>query len=127
MTLADVFSTDYGFNVEAGGLAYLGLGFGFLAATLFGAKFGGEIYNKVRWQSPFKLSPTFFSLYFSACRKEWRCRKARDAHSSAMCGVPVCSCWSSVRTLLGRISESWTPLTSNVDGTAGLRKRNFTG
>ena len=47
MTLADVFSTDYGFNIGAGGLAYLGLGVGFMAASLFGAKFGGEVYKQV--------------------------------------------------------------------------------
>jgi hypothetical protein len=47
MTLADVFSTDYGFNIGTGGLAYLGLGVGFILASPFGAKFGSEIYNKV--------------------------------------------------------------------------------
>lgn len=47
MTLADVFSNDYGFNIEAGGLAYLGLGVGLMAASLFGAKFGSEMYKKV--------------------------------------------------------------------------------
>jgi predicted MFS family arabinose efflux permease len=47
MTLADVFSTNYGFNIGAGGLAYLGLGVGFMAASLFGAKFGSEVYKRV--------------------------------------------------------------------------------
>lgn len=47
MTLADVFSTNYGFDIEAGGLAYIGLGVGFISATLFGAKFGSEIYRRV--------------------------------------------------------------------------------
>lgn len=46
MTLADVFSMDYGFDIGAGGLAYLGLGVGFVAATLFGAKFGSEMYKR---------------------------------------------------------------------------------
>ena len=96
MTLADVFSTDYGFNIETGGLAYLGLGVGFMAASLFGAKFGSEIYIKV--SAAVTAPPTFFSLYFPACRKEWRSWKARDAHSGAMCWVPVGSCWFTVRT-----------------------------
>ena len=47
MTLADVFSTVYGFDIGAGGFAYVGLGVGFIAASLFGAKFGNEIYKKV--------------------------------------------------------------------------------
>jgi hypothetical protein len=46
-TLADVFSTDYGFNTGAGGLAYLGLCVGFVIAALFGAKFGSESYKRV--------------------------------------------------------------------------------
>ena len=47
MTLADVFSTVYGFNTGIGGLAYLGLGVGFVAASIFGAKFGSETYRIV--------------------------------------------------------------------------------
>ncbi|KAF8967302.1 multidrug resistance protein 4 [Flammula alnicola] len=44
-TFAKFFSTTYGFRAGVGGLAYLGLGFGFLAATIFGAKFANEIYK----------------------------------------------------------------------------------
>lgn len=47
MMAVDVFSTDYGFNTGAGGLAYLGLGVGFILASLFGAKFGSEMYGRV--------------------------------------------------------------------------------
>ena len=47
MTLSDVFSTDYGFDIGAGGLAYIGLGVGFMTASLFAAKFGSEMYNRV--------------------------------------------------------------------------------
>lgn len=46
-TFPDVFSTDYGFNTGAGGLAYLGLGVGFIIASLFGAKFGSETYRRL--------------------------------------------------------------------------------
>ena len=42
-----IFKEIYGFNTGAGGLAYLGLGVGFVAATLFGAKVAHEIYRKV--------------------------------------------------------------------------------
>ena len=103
MTPVDVFSKDYGFNIGAGGLAYIGLGVGFVIASLFGAKFGSEVYRRVSmalWQLP--LDSTFISLCFPACRQEWRSWKARDAHSSAMCWVPVCSRWTTVRTSLVR-------------------------
>ncbi|KIY52336.1 MFS general substrate transporter [Fistulina hepatica ATCC 64428] len=45
-TFADFFSETYGFKAGAGGLCYLGLGLGFVLATLFGAQFGDSMYNK---------------------------------------------------------------------------------
>ena len=63
MTLADVFSTDYGFNIGTGGLAYLGLGVGFMAASLFGAKFGSEIYRRV--SGVVTVIPQLFLNYIS--------------------------------------------------------------
>ena len=47
MTFVDVFSKDYGFSIGVGGLAYIGLGVGFLMASLFGAKVASAIYGKV--------------------------------------------------------------------------------
>ncbi|KAF8966604.1 multidrug resistance protein 4 [Flammula alnicola] len=44
-TFAEFFSTTYGFRPGVGGLAYLGLGFGFLLATIFGAKFADRVYK----------------------------------------------------------------------------------
>ncbi|KAF5357193.1 hypothetical protein D9756_006598 [Leucocoprinus leucothites] len=44
-TFADFFATTYGFSPGVGGLAYLGLGVGFFAATIFGAKFADQVYN----------------------------------------------------------------------------------
>ncbi|KAF5311123.1 hypothetical protein D9619_008078 [Psilocybe cf. subviscida] len=44
-TFAEFFATTYGFTPGIGGLAYLGLGFGFLTATIFGAKFADQIYK----------------------------------------------------------------------------------
>ncbi|KAF9482294.1 multidrug resistance protein 4 [Pholiota conissans] len=44
-TFAGFFSSTYGFKAGVGGLAYLGLGVGFFAATIFGAKFADQIYK----------------------------------------------------------------------------------
>jgi hypothetical protein len=41
------FSETYGFKAGVGGLAYIGLGLGFFAATLFGAKFADQVYKYV--------------------------------------------------------------------------------
>ncbi|KAF8815165.1 MFS general substrate transporter [Phlegmacium glaucopus] len=46
-TFPQTFQSIYGFNTGIGGLAYLGLGVGFLAASLFGAKFGQDMYKKL--------------------------------------------------------------------------------
>ena len=43
----DVFSTTYGFKTGPGGLAYIGLGIGFISATFFGAKTANDIYKYV--------------------------------------------------------------------------------
>ncbi|KAF8644914.1 hypothetical protein AX16_008197 [Volvariella volvacea WC 439] len=43
-TFANFFSSTYGFKPGVGGLAYLGLGIGFILATIFGAKFADQIY-----------------------------------------------------------------------------------
>jgi len=46
-TFPDLFATVYGFSVGIAGLAYLGLGLGFLAATLFGARISDQIYHRL--------------------------------------------------------------------------------
>lgn len=46
-TLSDLFATVYHFSVDIAGLAYLGLGFGFLVAALFGARISDQIYHRV--------------------------------------------------------------------------------
>lgn len=51
-TFEDLFHGTYGFSTGIGGLAYLGLGVGFFAATMFGAKFSDQVYKHV---SPFHL------------------------------------------------------------------------
>jgi hypothetical protein len=45
--LPEFFSSTYGFSPGIGGLAYLGLGVGFLLATFTGAKFADQIYKYV--------------------------------------------------------------------------------
>lgn len=54
-TFAEFFAKTYGFKAGVGGLAYLGLGVGFLLATAVGAKVGNGIYLKVRRRS-FRLT-----------------------------------------------------------------------
>lgn len=44
-TFAEFFATTYGFKSGVGGLAYLGLGVGFMAATIVGAKFADQVYH----------------------------------------------------------------------------------
>lgn len=44
-TFADFFHTTYGFATGVGGLAYVGMGVGFLISALFGAKFGDAAYH----------------------------------------------------------------------------------
>ncbi|KDR80330.1 hypothetical protein GALMADRAFT_62622 [Galerina marginata CBS 339.88] len=44
-TFAAFFKKTYGFNAGIGGLAYLGLGIGFMSATIFGAKFADQVYK----------------------------------------------------------------------------------
>ncbi|KAF9009997.1 major facilitator superfamily domain-containing protein [Cyathus striatus] len=44
-TFAEFFSTTYHFRPGVGGLAYLGLGIGFFAATIFGAKVADKVYQ----------------------------------------------------------------------------------
>ena len=63
MIVTDVFSTDYGFDIGAGGLAYLGLGVGFMIASLFGAKFGSEMYQRV--SVAVTVISNLFSYYIS--------------------------------------------------------------
>jgi len=43
-TFAELFSTVYGFKPGVGGLAYIGLGVGFLGSTFVGARLGNAIY-----------------------------------------------------------------------------------
>ncbi|KAF9073047.1 multidrug resistance protein 4 [Rhodocollybia butyracea] len=48
-TFPTLFSDVYGFDTEIGGLVYLGLGIGFIVATLFGAKQANQIYLYARF------------------------------------------------------------------------------
>lgn len=45
----EFFQTTYGFGPGIGGLAYTGLGLGFVLATIFGAKWADQVYKYVRF------------------------------------------------------------------------------
>jgi len=45
--LVEFFSSTYGFTPGVGGLAYLGLGIGFILAVILGAKFSDQLYKYV--------------------------------------------------------------------------------
>lgn len=47
-SIPELFATTYGFKAGVGGLAYLGLGVGFVLSALVGAKFANQVYLKVR-------------------------------------------------------------------------------
>ncbi|KAF8887590.1 multidrug resistance protein 4 [Infundibulicybe gibba] len=69
-TFANFFSTTYGFSPGLGGLAYVGLGIGFLLATFFGAKFADQVYQYLAEKSGGKGKPEmripalFFGSFF---------------------------------------------------------------
>lgn len=46
-TFPALFSDIYHFSTGVGGLAYIGLGVGFITATIFGAKISNKIYTRV--------------------------------------------------------------------------------
>ncbi|KAG2146715.1 major facilitator superfamily domain-containing protein [Suillus clintonianus] len=56
-TFPGLFSTVYHFSVGIGGLTYLGIGFGFLAATLFGARVSDKIYSHLAAKNGGKGKP----------------------------------------------------------------------
>ncbi|KAF8966560.1 multidrug resistance protein 4 [Flammula alnicola] len=56
-TFATLFSETYGFGPGVGGLAYLGLGVGFMVATLFGAKFADQLYRTLSERNGGKGKP----------------------------------------------------------------------
>ena len=47
-SLSDLFAEVYHFSIGIAGLAYIGLGLGFLAASIFGARISDQIYHRVR-------------------------------------------------------------------------------
>lgn len=46
--VSDLFTEVYHFSVGISGLAYLGLGVGFIIASVFSAKMSSQIYRRVR-------------------------------------------------------------------------------
>ncbi|KAI9000887.1 multidrug resistance protein 4 [Trametes punicea] len=66
----DIFTGIYGFSVGVGGLAYIGLGVGFFAATLFGAYFADQVYaylvqkNGGKGKPEYRIPPLVFGSIF---------------------------------------------------------------
>ncbi|KAF5390887.1 hypothetical protein D9757_004505 [Collybiopsis confluens] len=56
-TFPNLFSEIYGFNTGVGGLVYLGLGIGFILATLFGARTADQIYHHLAQKNGGKGKP----------------------------------------------------------------------
>ncbi|PPQ86625.1 hypothetical protein CVT25_006809 [Psilocybe cyanescens] len=56
-TFPALFSNTYGFGPGIGGLAYLGLGFGFVFSTLLGAKWGDALYKYLAAKNNGKAKP----------------------------------------------------------------------
>lgn len=54
--IADFFQSTYGFSPGVGGLAYLGLGVGFLLSTFSSVKFADGIYKYVSLDLPHFIS-----------------------------------------------------------------------
>ncbi|KAJ3783432.1 multidrug resistance protein 4 [Lentinula aff. detonsa] len=56
-TFPELFNVIYGFDTGTGGLVYLGLGIGFLIATMFGAKTADQIYHHLSAKNGGKGKP----------------------------------------------------------------------
>ncbi|KAJ7927618.1 multidrug resistance protein 4 [Mycena leptocephala] len=56
-TFANLFKETYGFGPGIGGLAYLGLGFGFFLSTFFGAGFADQVYHYLAEKNQGKGTP----------------------------------------------------------------------
>ncbi|KAH6917888.1 multidrug resistance protein 4 [Coprinopsis sp. MPI-PUGE-AT-0042] len=69
-TFAEFFATTYGFKAGVGGLAYLGLGVGFMLATIGGAKFADQVYHKLAAKNggvgtpEMRIPALFFGSFF---------------------------------------------------------------
>ncbi|KAJ7129185.1 major facilitator superfamily domain-containing protein [Mycena epipterygia] len=56
-TFSTLFATIYGFDTGIGGLTYIGLGVGFILATVFSARSGNEIYSRLSKKNGGKGEP----------------------------------------------------------------------
>lgn len=119
-SLSDLFAGVYHFSVGITGLAYLGLGLGFLAATLFGARISDQIYYQVRTRF---LLRTLTHLPLSWQREtgdkeSLRCACQRSYLAPSLLLSDYCK-W--VRRMV-HPRVDWS-----LAGTAGQLKPNFTG
>ena len=67
-----IFSDVYHFRSGMAGLAYIGLGMGYVIATVFGAKLCDKIYIYVGQGYLLILTTSAEACLHTACCKEWR-------------------------------------------------------
>lgn len=65
----DLFANVYHFSIGIGGLTYIGVGFGFVVATVFGAKLSDKIYIYVCLPSTLNVSAQLLASIFSLLQK----------------------------------------------------------
>ncbi|KAG2108330.1 hypothetical protein BD769DRAFT_1500101 [Suillus cothurnatus] len=66
-TFPNLFSEVYHFSIGINGLTYIGLGFGFISATIFGVKLSGKIYIYVRQACLLIWPPSLKHISYPAC------------------------------------------------------------
>jgi predicted MFS family arabinose efflux permease len=66
---SDLFANVYHFSIGIGGLTYIGVGFGFVVATVFGAKLSDKIYIYVCLPCTLNVSAQSLISIFSLLQK----------------------------------------------------------
>lgn len=90
----EFFKTTYGFGPGVGGLAYTGLGLGFVLATIFGAKWADQVYKYVRFS--FNILRDRLTDLISACRQKRRQGQTGDADPSTLFWLTIRPRWALV-------------------------------
>ena len=125
--IADLFQSNYGFSPGAGGLAYLGLGFGYLLASFSSAKFADWIYKYVSLDLPHFASHSWFISTFEARWEERRCFNTRNAYSPHRLRVSFCSIGHFVSSFNSSVLDVVSHLHCLPAGMVGALKLSCTG
>jgi predicted MFS family arabinose efflux permease len=94
-TFPNLFSNIYHFSTGVGGLAYIGLGIGFISATIFGAKIADKIYTTVSL-SFFNYGSLVYAFLIVG-RQKWRQGYTGDANPSTDLWLVLRASWLVVR------------------------------